>query len=783
MTTGIMQDQSLEKQIGKQQMGCMAGFFHIFDRHQIVSAKRLYSAKRLSSTPVVESTLESQKNVGSPVMSRELEKQPQVRSTPSPERFKQSPVPEHRSPLPELSIPAVVPAKSPLRLPIFELKEGTRSSWKFSREAPRLSLDSRAIVDAKGSLKPREIRTNAAILSANRENNVDGVDDGDKQRRSPGVVARLMGLEPLADSDPQPVKTVALQRSSSESRVSRDIFQYRFIDGINFQLKRNQQTNFQSDISSNVIRESGNKQGQATNCRSGDSKEYITRNARGEPAKAPYRGIGQRKCFYDSADFFPEPKQTVSIYSEIEKRLKLRGIDEPLKDLETVKQVLEALQLKGLLHSKKQSDSRNFVCDRIFTHQESPMVAARPPVAARRIGNDSPTSSYRPRTGPGWSCNNSGESLPLVRLRNDRNASNGGTGRNAISPARSESSLKSPSRRPLTVETRRRGNDSVEKRRVSPVHSPKVTPRRTGSDQPTNRSRINKKPTVETNQKEERVFATAEDELSTVSGSTISTSSPTDTERSKVEECRKGRNLLERCDKLMSSIAEITTIDSQPSPVSVLDSSFYKEESPSPIMKRSIDFKEQFVESEDDMWSPAISSVESKSDDCDFIYISDVLRASNFCPEDSDLFRLLENQQYLKGKDTSKVSRLQRRLIFDTINEILNRKRQLPPWKVISWTNSSGGQTSLQQVWSEFQKIRERDTSENLFEIICGVLKKDLAGDAIDGWGDCPVEMSQAVLDIERLIFKDLIGETIQDLAAFVGKFNKTPASCRKLVF
>ncbi|GLU07617.1 hypothetical protein SLE2022_245690 [Rubroshorea leprosula] len=782
MTTGIMQDQNLEKQIGKQ-MGCMAGFFHIFDRHQIVSRKRLYSVKRLSSTPVVESTLESQKNVGLPVMSRELEKQPQGRSTPSPERFKQSPVPELRSPLPGLSTPVDIPAKSPLRLPIFELKEGTRSSWKFSRESPRLSLDSRAIVDAKGSLKPREIRTNAAILSANRENIVDGVDDGDKERRSPGVIARLMGLEPLADSDPEPVKTVELRRSSSESRVSRDIFHCRFIDGANFQLKPNQQTNFHGHISSNVIRESGNKQGQATNCRSGDSKEYITRNARGEPAKAPYRGIGQRKCFYDSADFFPEPKQTVSIYSEIEKRLKLRGIEEPLRDLETLKQVLEALQLKGLLHSKKQSDSRNFVCDRIFTHQESPIVPARSPVGRRRIGNGSPTTSYRPRTGPGRSCDNSGESLPLVRLRNVRNASNGGAGRNAISPARSESSLKSPSRRPLTVETRRTGNDSVEQRRVSPVHSPKVPLRRTGSDQLTNRSRINKKPTLETNQKEERVFAMAEDELSTVSGSTINTSSPTDTERSKEGECREGRNLLERCDKLLSSIAEITTIDSQPSPVSVLDSSFYKEESPSPIMKRSIDFKEQFVESEDDLWSPAISSVESKSDDCDFHYISDVLRASNFFPEDSDVFLLLENQQYLKGKGTSKVSSLQRRLIFDTINEILNRKRQLPPWKVISWTNSSGGQTSLQQVWSEFQKIRERDTSENLFEVICGVLKKDFAGDAIDGWGDCPVEMSQAVLDVERLIFKDLIGETIQDLAAFVGKFNKTPAPCRKLVF
>ena len=60
-----------------------------------------------------------------------------------------------------------------------------------------------------------------------------------------------------------------------------------------------------------------------------------------------------------------------------------------------------------------------------------------------------------------------------------------------------------------------------------------------------------------------------------------------------MEEYKEGRSLLERCDKLLHSIAEMTAAtELLPSPVSVLDSSFYKEESsPSPVMKRSIDFK------------------------------------------------------------------------------------------------------------------------------------------------------------------------------------------------
>ena len=67
--------------------------------------------------------------------------------------------------------------------------------------------------------------------------------------------------------------------------------------------------------------------------------------------------------------------------------------------------------------------------------------------------------------------------------------------------------------------------------------------------------------------------------------------------------------------------------------------------------------------------------------------------------------------------------------------------------------------------------------------MIIAVLKKDLAEDSITGWGECPVEMSEVVLDIERLIFKDLIGESIQDLAAVAGKNVGARKHCRKLVF
>nr|KYP48631.1 hypothetical protein KK1_029693 [Cajanus cajan] len=639
MTTGMVRDQNLEKHIHKQ-MGCMAGFLQIFDRNQILTGKRVYSPKRL----------------------------PPVTLAPSSSNTKPSASPS-RSPPREVQSEAKGGAPA---LPVLEFKEGTRSSWKFTREAPRLSLDSRAVVDAKGSLQRREIPP---------ENDVD------KQRRSTSVIAKLMGLEPLPDSDvPVPMPMAKLQRSASESRVSRDL-------PLPLPLPQPQ-------------------------CRFFDPNSL----PRGAGAGADPPRHRAKKSFYDSADFFPEPKHTVSVYSEIERRLRMRGINEPSKDLHTLKHILEALQLKGLLHSNKPN--------------QSPIVLMKP------VRSPSPSHSHRsPR-----------------RSEIDRNARN---------------QVRAPNRRKLpNPETQRK----VDSRRVSvsPVHSPKASPRRNAYANATGGS-----PRLRKNMERK-----AEDESSTVSDNSFSASSYPDTERYRMEEYKEGKDLLDRCDKLLNSIAEITAANElQPSPVSVLDSSFYKDDwcSPSPITKRCIDYKDQAAESEDDVWSSALcSSEEAASEDSDFVYVSEILRACSYLPEESDVFLLLEKQQCLKGKDSSKASTLQRRLIFDILQEILNRKQQLPPWKAVS-----GGE-QRQQIWWEFQRIREREESESedFSKVVCGMLRKDMA-EEMRGWGEWPVEMGDVVLDVERLVFKDLVGETIRELASLSPQpqCNNLPALRRKLLF
>lgn len=190
----------------------------------------------------------------------------------------------------------------------------------------------------------------------------------------------------------------------------------------------------------------------------------------------------------------------------------------------------------------------------------------------------------------------------------------------------------------------------------------------------------------------------------------------------------------------------------------------------------------------EELGSPRISSVlldcGDEINDSEFIYITKVVKAWNSAPEETKdlIFLQLEKQHYMQTKDTSKVSKLQRRLIFDTITEILEQKRNFPPWKALSIKKQNTSRPLVQQIWSEFQKIREQQLSDDLFEVICGILDKDLAGDSTDGWGEFPSEMSEAVLDIERLIFKDLVVESIRDLAdSATNSSNLAPR--RKLVF
>ncbi|URE38478.1 hypothetical protein MUK42_16995 [Musa troglodytarum] len=282
---------------------------------------------------------------------------------------------------------------------------------------------------------------------------------------------------------------------------------------------------------------------------------------------------------------------------------------------------------------------------------------------------------------------------------------------------------------------------------------------------------------------------------------------------------RSGRRLLERCDKLLHSIAAFTgaeqdtATDQQPSPVSVLDSlSCLGEEvspSPSPLAKRSIDFKGRtlfcliFAELDaiwsadqvaDDWEEVQWSSAASTNHGCgvdgpdmadqDYAYVCDVLRVSDRYGDASDaVYAILEKRRCRRqAPDKSKTTCLHHRLVFDTVAEILERKRHVSAWD--AFLRTGGKEEALPQVWAEFRRVREQVAADDHEGAACGAVRKDIATGRADGWAQPAAEMSDAVLHIERLIFKDLVAETIRDLADAGGAAERRPLlPRRKLVF
>lgn len=234
-------------------------------------------------------------------------------------------------------------------LPLPALDEGLlRSSWKL-RDYPRLSLDSRVGANLRCAAPVELARHSEAAEKLGR--------------RGPGVVARLMGLDPMP---PAPEKKTELRRSASESRVSCR----RLLD-----LAPPEKL---------------------------PARPETATEKRKEPT---LRCQQQRRSFFDV--FPPEPaKKTIAgIPAELEKKLKLRWVDDRSTDLEALKQILEALQLKGLLHTATTSPAPEKKRNLVYDGRTPPARSPRTPPARRPPAGDfsppsSPHKCRRPATSP-----------------------------------------------------------------------------------------------------------------------------------------------------------------------------------------------------------------------------------------------------------------------------------------------------------------------------------------------------------------------------------------------
>ncbi|KAL3525844.1 hypothetical protein ACH5RR_014216 [Cinchona calisaya] len=259
-------------------------------------------------------------------------------------------------------------------------------------------------------------------------------------------------------------------------------------------------------------------------------------------------------------------------------------------------------------------------------------------------------------------------------------------------------------------------------------------------------------------------------------------------------------------------LAELIIIPTeQPSPVSVLDATLYREDSLSPVKKISTVFKDYGTLNPDEAeWHylgngfnlkklenikhlvhklrllnavPDEASMFEFASLCkrpspDHKYIAKMLLASGLLQDigpistaiqlhssghliNPDLFHVLEQteQNTMSGNEKCKQSispqkfdqKIHRKIVFDTVNEILIRKLA---------SESTFMQRKRARTWKEILR-------ELFSEVDCLQATTDCSQDDDDGWisnndwADYQDETPAVVLDVERLIFKDLITEVI----------------------
>ncbi|KAE8689257.1 Detected protein of unknown function [Hibiscus syriacus] len=303
----------------------------------------------------------------------------------------------------------------------------------------------------------------------------------------------------------------------------------------------------------------------------------------------------------------------------------------------------------------------------------------------------------------------------------------------------------------------------------------------------------------------------------------------TSADRSQKHENRQN-NTTARSGKGYSNAEPPRTVPDQRSPVSVLDATFYGDESPSPVKKKTRVFKdyEGLVPDEAD-WSPTSLRFETdngeaestqhlvqkvvnldsirdwsiineiapvcNSPNADHQYIVEVLLASGLLneldsgfmayhhrpsdhPINCNLFASLEknkasirlldgNYNGRKIKQLELIDKNHRKLIFDAVNEILLRKfvkeGSYKQWLSPTEDPRLKRQQLVRDLRSEIDKLQtvpnisldddDYDTPKNI-----------LWGELTHGskeWTENGSEIPCLVLDVERLIFKDLICEVL----------------------
>ncbi|CAK9253172.1 unnamed protein product [Sphagnum jensenii] len=344
----------------EDEIGCMTGIFQIFDRSQAFTGRRYGSKHSKDLLPVCESEENSASVQDSDKPSlphhKEYQKPPLLspRNSSSTAESRTNSKDLHKTPSSDIRD--------------IKVRDGPRFSVDGTRDPPRASLSPRLSVDGRDSphacgIPPRlKLDERESIQSSKLSKGGDASQpkkeynaaeaDGqvETHRRMSNVVARLMGLEALPGSDPShmisPVKVPETSPSSRDVRLLQGLVEYnttpkvspppppppRQSDDYNY---KQQETEGFQQLKQRPIQ-----------------RHDMQLSFMSSSSSSSSQGSSQKETRPQS--LLQEP-----LYTLMDKEMRQLRIKNSVQGRTMLRHILEAMQLKGLLHSPRRKQSED----------------------------------------------------------------------------------------------------------------------------------------------------------------------------------------------------------------------------------------------------------------------------------------------------------------------------------------------------------------------------------------------------------------------------------------
>ncbi|CAM6008818.1 unnamed protein product [Sphagnum balticum] len=738
--------------------GCMKGIFQLFDRHHSFSSRR-YGSKRITTENV------------------DLEEGPRLSGFKEDQRIS---LDGDDTPL-----PVVLDKNSHLRkqacvlgsdfrdtMRAVDFKDSLQATQK-GRERHRYSVD--------GTRDPPQVSTCAPRLSA------DGRDVTQRQKaelqaktsegmqRGLSVVARLMGLEAIPSPSPSLQNVQHIKPPSREAKLIQGLLQYT-PPRLATEPAPRQSRKYAS------LQEKGGRpmRNQGEGCQEpmprpklALSPKHLLMDGMPHIFRQQVPRDASNNCPNVTKHFMEESRPTMPpdtnpspgpepLHGNMAHRLRQLRLRNLVQERKTLKHILEALQLKGLLHAPrhKQTAGTNFFSDSKLLLVPKGGQGRRPRLQPKGEIVSSPKTPRSAQVG----------NIKLLASPSVREPGSPGLPRpgspNGV--AFGSGSKRMPENvRSLQAKSMPQSQLSQElvKGRTAGIVGPESPRLRRPilSDSKSTNSTFEEYPKYQ------------------------SLKGPVDVSILKSKQLSKLAKEREKCNGVLFEKSNFSKNDQmnsgpeQPSPVSVLDSTAFEDEECTSMVPNSTSLESQEAEWEfvqnllvtSGLTRDGSSTTQSFHMQGHIIDPALLVQSEKLQWEEKTKDRLYTFQQWCNMNEEQRRESVDHRLLFDTVNEILVRKCQLEslytqPWvtpsRIFKFTQEkSKGQNLVREVWEELQGTTCTSLNDG-GDDIQSILQKDLGCNNGHEWSDYGLMHGELGLELEQLIFKDLVDETVCEL-------------------